>query len=204
MDYTLYFADKALCFTDSASSDKASAPCVGPDGPVTRAKVLKFFENNNRLTVLSADPAAEFERFSAEFVPVTAAGGIVVDSRERCLMIRRNDRWDLPKGHREEGETLEECALRETEEETGIRAEELVRPLCDTLHCYNLYGRWEIKHTFWYLMRTGRPAQPVPQLSEGIVDVRWCTPQERDALLPSCYPTVRRVFAALTDFRNGK
>ena len=197
MDYTLYFADKALCFTASAPSDTASAHRAALDGPVTRAKVLKFFENNNRLTVLSADPAADFERFAAEFVPVTAAGGIVVDGCGRRLMIRRNGRWDLPKGHLEQGETLEECALRETEEETGIRAEGLVQPLCDTYHCYDLYGRWEIKHTFWYLMRADRPAPSRPQLSEGIVEVRWCTPDECRTLLASSYPTVRQVFTAL-------
>ncbi len=38
------------------------------------------------------------------------------------LLMRHTDRWDLPKGHCEAGETLRETALRETEEETGIRA----------------------------------------------------------------------------------
>ncbi|MFK8111562.1 MAG: bis(5'-nucleosyl)-tetraphosphatase [Rubripirellula sp.] len=36
------------------------------------------------------------------------------------LLMRHRDRWDLPKGHCEEGEDFLEAALRETEEETGI------------------------------------------------------------------------------------
>lgn len=39
------------------------------------------------------------------------------------LLMRHPNRWDLPKGHCEAGESFLETALRETEEETGIAAE---------------------------------------------------------------------------------
>ena len=63
-------------------------------------------------------------------VEETSAGGLVVDRRDpvvtRAALIARHDRrgrliWSLPKGHVEEGETAEEAAVREVEEETGIR-----------------------------------------------------------------------------------
>ena len=54
---------------------------------------------------------------------VRAAGGIVTDEAGRMLLIRRNGRWDLPKGKVEAGETLLQAALREVEEETGVRVE---------------------------------------------------------------------------------
>ena len=38
----------------------------------------------------------------------------------KFLLMRHRDRWDLPKGHAEPGESLLATALRETEEETGI------------------------------------------------------------------------------------
>lgn len=38
------------------------------------------------------------------------------------LLLRHPNRWDLPKGHCEPGETFQQAALRETEEETGISA----------------------------------------------------------------------------------
>jgi 8-oxo-dGTP pyrophosphatase MutT (NUDIX family) len=41
------------------------------------------------------------------------------------LLMQHADRWDLPKGHREEGETEMQCALRELHEETGIREEDI-------------------------------------------------------------------------------
>ena len=54
---------------------------------------------------------------------VKAAGILLmtVDKGSRqFLLMRHGDRWDLPKGHCEDGETFRQTALRETEEETGI------------------------------------------------------------------------------------
>ena len=64
----------------------------------------------------------------------TSAGGLVVDpARENAVLIGRLDRhgkllWSLPKGHIEDGETIEQTAVREVKEETGISAE-VLRPL---------------------------------------------------------------------------
>lgn len=49
----------------------------------------------------------------------------VTDDSADFLLLRHPDRWDLPKGHREAGESLREAALRETEEETGIPADQI-------------------------------------------------------------------------------
>ena len=58
-------------------------------------------------------------------VEETSAGGLVVDDQGRAALIARTDRrgrllWSLPKGHLEEGESLEAAAVREVSEETGI------------------------------------------------------------------------------------
>jgi 8-oxo-dGTP pyrophosphatase MutT (NUDIX family) len=58
--------------------------------------------------------------------PIKRAAGILLMTRslpKQFLLLRHPDRWDLPKGHAEVGETLEQTALRETEEETGIPAD---------------------------------------------------------------------------------
>ena len=65
-----------------------------------------------------------------------SAGGLVVDRsgpKPRAALIARHDRrgrlvWSLPKGHVEAGETPEDAAVREVEEETGIRGT-VVAPL---------------------------------------------------------------------------
>jgi 8-oxo-dGTP pyrophosphatase MutT (NUDIX family) len=73
-------------------------------------------------------PAAPRRRLRR--VEETSAGGLVLDSPEaaqaRAALIGRIDRrgrllWSLPKGHVEAGETHEDAAVREVEEETGIR-----------------------------------------------------------------------------------
>lgn len=55
-------------------------------------------------------------------VYVRAAGGIVTAPDGTMLLILRNGRWDLAKGKVEPGETLLQAALREVQEETGIKA----------------------------------------------------------------------------------
>jgi len=55
-------------------------------------------------------------------IKIVSAGGAVLDAEDRVLILRRRveGTWVLPKGRREEGETLMETALREVTEETGI------------------------------------------------------------------------------------
>lgn len=59
---------------------------------------------------------------------VKAAGILLVtriDESPEFLLLKHSDRWDLPKGHCDEGETFQQTALRETEEETGIAAHQI-------------------------------------------------------------------------------
>ena len=123
---------------------------------------------------------------------------MVVNDCGQWLMIRRNGRWDLPKGHLECGERIEECAAREIEEETGVRAG-VVRPLCDTLHAYYFpkTERWELKRTHWYELHTASCDRLVPQLEEGIERAAWCTPAEVARNLRDAFPTIRCVAAAM-------
>lgn len=57
---------------------------------------------------------------------VKAAGILLMATTDQpweFLLLRHHDRWDLPKGHCEPGETYRHAALRETSEETGIPAD---------------------------------------------------------------------------------
>ena len=198
MEQTIYFQDKSLTFSRVQAS---SADFVIPSeavGSLTRAKVLKIFETHNSLVALSNEPEAAFRRFGEEFTGVEAAGGVAVNPRGEWLMIRRNERWDLPKGHVEAGESFDCCAEREIEEETGVKAR-VLRPLCDTYHAYFFppTERWELKRTHWYLLRATELQSLVPQTEEGIVEVAWCNPTQIDEQLKASYPTIRRVVEAL-------
>jgi ADP-ribose pyrophosphatase YjhB (NUDIX family) len=101
---------------EGEGSTPASAPRPGPPASGRRA---------------TTRPAPRLAR-----VDETSAGGLVVDRSTglaRAALIARHDRrgrlvWSLPKGHVEAGETPEEAAVREVEEETGIRGS-VVAPL---------------------------------------------------------------------------
>ena len=182
MDYTVYFADKAVVFTAKTPGEDWYAVTPAPDGGISRAKVTKILESYNKAAVVTPDPGAAFGAFAAEFALIEAAGGVVVNDCGQWLMIRRNGRWDLPKGHLECGERIEECAAREIEEETGVRAG-VVRPLCDTLHAYYFpkTERWELKRTHWYELHTASCDRLVPQAEEGIEQVCGVRPRRSPA-----------------------
>lgn len=112
-----------------------------------------------------------------------AAGGVIIrqnhDSKraqQEVLLIRRNGVWDLPKGKLEESESIEECAIREVEEETGVKPLLLIEPLCETFHTYREEGTDVEKSTQWYLMKADQEdafQEMSPQGEEGITDLRW-------------------------------
>ena len=135
MNHTVYFADKSVIFTSDAPGGECYAVVPADPADLSRAKVTKILESHNCVAVVSADPDAAFRSFAADFTQIEAAGGVVVNDRGEWLMMRRNGRWDLPKGHLECGERIEACAAREIAEETGVCAEP-VRPLCRTWHAY--------------------------------------------------------------------
>jgi 8-oxo-dGTP pyrophosphatase MutT (NUDIX family) len=106
------------------------------------------------------------------------AGGVVfrrVDDRIEILMIQdRLGRWTIPKGHVEEGESLEQTAVREVAEETGLTHLRLGEKL-DKLHFfYRKEGKLIFMTTFVFLMEAlGDTDNVVPEDSEGIVDAKW-------------------------------
>ncbi len=198
MERTIYFADRSLTFVAETSRPEGPVTIPAAGERIDRAKVLKFFENQNTLLLHAPDPDAAFDAFAAGFVRVVAAGGVVVNGRGEWLLIHRNGRWDLPKGHLERGESLAECAVREVGEETGVRGARVVRALCETLHAYSLRGRWELKRTHWFELRTEDALPTEPQREEGIDDVRWCDAAEVRRCLAESFPTIRRVAECMT------
>lgn len=202
---TVYFADKAVVFAAEKPAAARSVAVLDADSDgVSRDKVLKILETHNTLCVVSSDPDRAFAAFAQEFTRVEAAGGVVVNTLGEWLMIHRNGRWDLPKGHVEPDESGEACAVREIAEETGVCAE-TVRPLCETWHAYWFAktARWELKRTRWYRLRMTACDALAPQREEGIAEALWCTPEAVAERLPGAFPTIRCVAAAMRGEPDG-
>lgn len=190
----VWFADRELLFATHCPEGYATLEWSN-EGSVSQAKVITFLETYNFVAVLAADPMVAFCDFARQMTWVEAAGGVVENDRGEVVMIRRNGRWDLPKGHRESGESFAACAAREAREETGADVVEVGRLLATTLHAYNIYGRWEVKLTAWYVMRS-TSRQLTPQQEEGIVEAEWVAPARIEQRIKRSFPTIKKVFSA--------
>lgn len=117
----------------------------------------------------------------SEIQPITAAGGVLYQEdsqriKPSIVAIYRRDRWDLPKGKLEDGETIKECAAREVAEEIGLATTpNLATKLHETYHEYEQVGTHFGKTTHWFAMPLNAEYQKDfnPQKKEGIEEVKW-------------------------------
>lgn len=200
--YTIHFGASTLHISSKAESSSACIMYACAQEKNLRANIIKKVESCKSVTLITDNPEAIFAALCREFKVVRAAGGVVTNDRGELLMIRLRNRWDLPKGHIEEGEDSRSAAIREVEEETKIKAEALdSEPLATTWHAYNIYGPWELKSTDWWRMRTSERNAPQPQNEEGITEVRWMDSEARTEALNDTYETIKEVVRAL-DAKN--
>ena len=196
-DCSIYFGDTEVVVTTTPPNSQYAILDVDTSYAISRAKVVKKVETDKFIAIVTPNPEATFEHLKTEFKVVEAAGGAVESEHEELLLIELRNRWDLPKGHIEEGESERVAALREVEEETGVKAEIVGnKPLAITWHAYNTYGSWELKRTSWWRMRAS-VCEVVPQSEEGIARVVWCAKEEIEERLKNSYPTIKRVVKAL-------
>ncbi len=123
---------------------------------------------------------------------IIAAGGLVLNDRGELLMIFRRGKWDLPKGKLDEGETIEDCALREVREETGLVNVERGELIDIGYHEYfDPYVNADvIKETHWYAMRARGEQSLTPQTEEDITEIKWVAGDELETCLQNSYANV--------------
>ncbi|WP_340113434.1 NUDIX hydrolase [Maribellus mangrovi] len=145
----------------------------------------------------SENPRKTFDDFCGQLIKLEAAGG-VVKRDGKLLFIFRNGKWDLPKGKIDKGETREKAALREVEEECGIRGHRIVKELPTSYHIYQSpykknKGEWIVKPTFWFEMEYTGSKNGVPETDEGITEIRWFKPSELDEVLANTYGNLKEL-----------
>lgn len=136
-----------------------------------------------------------WEDFTHMFHVIEAAGGIVTNPNKEILFIKRLSKWDLPKGKVEKGESLEQAALREVEEETGLRELILENFINNTFHIYTeRNGDRVLKTTYWFKMSYGGSGTATPQLEEGITEVDWKSDSRiRQEVFPATFHNIRMI-----------
>ena len=188
---TIYFTDNSLTFAPEDYTPKAGETLL-TESKVTSANLDNLFDFCNSIVVLSADWNAAFRRFASRFVAVEAAGGIVENELGEMLLIYRRERWDLPKGHIDAGEDALSAAIREIAEETGVVGLNFVAQIGNTLHAYNVYGKWELKLTHWFAFSC-HSSSTTPQTDEDIVLAVWADREKRIECMTNSYPTIREI-----------
>lgn len=133
-------------------------------------------------------------KFCKNITREIAAGGVVTNKEGKVLFIYRNDKWDIPKGKLDKGETIAECALREVEEETGVKKLKIENFLKITYHIFKRNGKYKLKEVHWYAMKTSYDGKLKAQESEGIEKVKWKGPKKIKKALENSYVNIRSLF----------
>jgi len=126
---------------------------------------------------------------------IIAAGGLVTNPQGEILWIYRRGFWDFPKGKLDEGETIQTCAVREVQEETGLKNIQLHGMLCFNNHTYfDKYLNEEVvKRTYWFHMSIPTLQDGIPQTTEDIEKIEWHSLGKARHCLDHTYPNILEV-----------
>ncbi len=196
--YKVFFKDRIVFLTDNIEQDLSSD--FGAIFKYSNPKELKDFilnfenkEEINKAFIYHHNLDELMELFSKCFKRIDAAGGIVFNSENQILFIHRLGVWDLPKGKAEKGESIEETAIREVEEECSISPLKIIKSLPSTYHTYTLKDKLILKKTYWYQMSYDGNDIPKPQLEEDITKADWISKENLSEIMSNTYPSIKEL-----------
>jgi 8-oxo-dGTP pyrophosphatase MutT (NUDIX family) len=198
MHIKIYFNDKPLFLADAISEE------IEPYRHHDDAVLIDEFSLNGIKSMIHEMRAEKVhagiflhdnleqlrKAFWKKFQVVQAAGGLVLNDEGDILMMYRRSTWDLPKGKLDPGETLETCAVREVQEETGLKDVKLKRLLLITYHTYDESGHHILKETYWYLLEAPGQQLLQPQTSEQITAIEWAKPGKLEKYIKNTFPSI--------------
>lgn len=173
--YKVFIENRAIIFTDIIPKKKNSFWVKSNTLQSIAVDLIPLIREtvpNLVIYVYAKEIDTEFERLFNPFEKIEAAGGIV-RRKQRFLFIKRNGIWDIPKGKLVINESIEACAIREIEEECGLKNPQIVDFICLTYHTYEYKGRPTLKKTYWYSLKYEGDKLLNPQIEEGITEVKW-------------------------------
>ncbi|MGR7812252.1 NUDIX hydrolase [Lacinutrix undariae] len=189
--YRVFVNDKPIVLTTEVSKETNFKNYLLDN--IDIEKVIKELNTTDlqevRLIHKNADKL--LKKFLKKLPNVIAGGGKVYNEKGDVLFIFRNNKWDLPKGKAEAKESIEETSIREVEEETGVEGLEIVKPLDITYHIFKRHGKYKIKVTHWFEMKTAFAGKLEPQEEEGITKVEWLNSEESIDALNNSYANIK-------------
>jgi 8-oxo-dGTP pyrophosphatase MutT (NUDIX family) len=199
--YKIYFNDKPFIITDTLHTDEKQLSAT--HGTIMlnhydQASLLQAtysLENTpaKAVIVLTDKTEEAFTLFRSFFTEVQTGGGLVKNEKNEYLFIFRRKKWDLPKGKLDDGETIEQCALREVTEETGLTKVVLGDFLIDTWHSYAERGKRILKRGTWYNMNASSTEKLVPQTEEDIEEITWLPKAQWAFVLQNTFQSIKEV-----------
>jgi len=167
--------------------------------PIKRAKlkeIIKKIYEGEQLYVNLYHPNEEklLKHLKKKLPVIVAGGGLVFNDKREILFIYRNKKWDLPKGKIEKGEKIQDCALREVAEETGINDLTIRKFIAKTYHVFKRNDKFKLKETYWYEMHSDYKGTLIPQIEEGIEKVKWKGFQKTQKALKKSYENIKLLF----------
>lgn len=198
--YKVFFKDRAIFLGDKAESMNFRCMVyLWTEGDNLEAIVSDFDQDENKAALFFAaeDVEALFSEFKSQFKFIEAAGGLVFNDKNEILAIHRLGKWDLPKGKLEDGETINEAAIREVEEECGVTNLQLGQELESTYHTYWMNNKWVLKRSYWFKMNYSSNEQLVPQTEEDIEKACWIPCNELQEFKANTYASILDVINTL-------
>ncbi|WP_264509531.1 NUDIX hydrolase [Flavobacterium sp. N1719] len=192
--YKVFVNDKPLFLTNEVAKETDFQLFLLESVDIEQL-IVKMFNNKIKKAYLYYPDEKEILKKVKEKIPVKkAGGGLVYNAEGKVLFIYRNGKWDLPKGGIEKNEDIEDTALREVEEETGVNQLKITRKLQKTYHIFKRGGKYRLKITHWFEMKTNFQGTPTPQANEGIEKVAWLSPEEVRDALGNSYENIKLLF----------
>lgn len=180
-----------LILADFAPDIKKNVQTIGLQD-IDLEKLFNASIKNTATTYLFVHPDISniFKNIIADIKIIYAAGGIVKNGEGDFLFIHRLGKWDLPKGKLDEGEKMREAAVREVEEECGIKVDYLGKKIATTYHTYTLKGKVVLKQTKWYEMGVNKVPKLIPQQEEDITEAVWFDEKDLKKVRENTYPLI--------------
>jgi len=195
--YKVFSGEKCIMISEKGVNnvDKNSRVIVFKSAEDLHKEYRQFARSSNpKKLIVIGNEERVWKVFRSLFAYIEA-GGVVRNEKGNLLMIYRNKRWDLPKGRLEKGESPDQTALREVEEECGVKNLKITSEFMLTHHIFFQDKHEWIKRTYWYEMTCKDSTKPQPQAEEGIIKAEWMSREEVRKIRNKIYPSLQEVLA---------